>query len=60
MLGEKLQRHLAVELRVLRLVHHTHPALAEPLDDAVMANRGADNQDAAIVALRELRKGRQR
>jgi hypothetical protein len=34
--GEKLQSDEPAEFRVLRLIHHTHPAAAQLLDDAVM------------------------
>ena len=34
-----------------RLVDYTHTTLAELLDDLVVADGGADDQDAAIVAL---------
>ena len=35
-LGQDLQRNLATELRVLGLPDHTHPALADLLDQAVV------------------------
>ena len=60
MLGEKLQRDLPVELRVISLIDDTHAALAELLNDLVVADRGADVQDRGSVALWVSRKGRQR
>jgi len=50
-LREKLERDGTVERGVLSLVDDAHAALAELLDDAVVADRGADDRDAAIVAL---------
>ncbi len=41
--GQKLQRHIAAQPRILGLVHHAHSAAAELFDDAVMGNRAADN-----------------
>ena len=59
MLGQELQRHLAVEFGVLSLVDDTHAALAELRDELVVANALADHHDRGIVAPWEQRKGRQ-
>jgi len=56
--GQEFQRHLALEFGVLSLINDTHAALAELLDDLVMADCGADVQDAAIVP-QDSRKGLQ-
>ena len=40
--GEDLQRHLAVELRVSRLIDLPHPAFADEGGDVVMAEAGTD------------------
>src|SRR5207302_9098090 len=40
---QKLQRHKTTELGVLGLVDQTHPAAAEPLDDAIMRDGLADH-----------------
>ncbi len=42
--GQDLDRHLAVELRVDRLPHHTHPALADLLDEPVVQQHGPRRQ----------------
>ena len=36
--GQKFERDKPVQLRVLGLVNHAHPATAELLDDAVVRN----------------------
>src|ERR1700694_2537632 len=40
---QKLQSNKTMQCRVLGLVNHTHPAAAEPLNDAVMRNGLADH-----------------
>ena len=40
-LGQNLDRHLAIEGGVHRLPHHTHPSLADPLDEAVVEQTAA-------------------
>ncbi len=40
--GKKLQGDVATELQVLRFIHHTHPAAADPAEDAVMGHRLTD------------------
>ena len=39
---QELQRDVAFEAQVLRLVHHTHPASPELLQDVVVRNGLAD------------------
>jgi hypothetical protein len=46
---QELQGDKAVQLYVLRLVDHTHPATAEFLDNAVVRD-GLTNHDFTIVA----------
>ena len=41
--GQELQRDQPVEARVLRLVHDSHAAAAELLEDAVVGDRLADH-----------------
>ena len=41
---EEFQRHAASELRILRLIHHAHPAGAQLFDDVVMRKRLADQR----------------
>jgi hypothetical protein len=41
---KKLERDKMVQPSVLGLVHHTHAAAAEPLDDAVMRDGLADDE----------------
>ena len=48
MRGQELEGHIALELLVLGSIHNTHAALAELLDDAVVADRPADH-DAQIL-----------
>ena len=43
-LGQYLERHVAVELRVAGLIHLTHVAFADLGSDAVGAERGACGQ----------------
>ena len=40
---QKFQRHKAVQPRVFRLVHHTHPAATQFFQDAIVRNRPANN-----------------
>ena len=40
---KKFRRNVAVKLEVFRLVHHTHPAAAQLLDDAIVRNGLADH-----------------
>ena len=42
-LRQHLDRHIAIEPLVVRAVDHAHPALADLLDDAVVAEGGADH-----------------
>jgi hypothetical protein len=42
-LGQELQRDWPTEFSVLSLVHHTHPAAAEPFDDPVMGDGFANH-----------------
>ena len=42
-LADQLERDLAIEPRVGGAPHHAHPALAEPPDDLVPAERAADH-----------------
>jgi hypothetical protein len=51
----ELEGNHAFELGVLSLIGDTHAALAELLDDLVMADGGADNIDTEIVAFLYLR-----
>src|ERR1700736_4767960 len=44
---EKLQCDVAAELQVFRLIHHTHTATAEFLEDAVMRDGLADHDTRA-------------
>jgi hypothetical protein len=46
--AEEFQRHLSAQLRVLNPIDHAHPALAELLDDPVMADGLADH-DCSIL-----------
>ena len=46
--GEKLQRHDALEFRVLGLVDHAHAALAELLEDFVVGD-GLTDHGLALV-----------
>jgi hypothetical protein len=48
---------LAVEFGVLSLIDDTHTALAELLNELVVANGGADVHDVAIVPSWDSRKG---
>jgi hypothetical protein len=48
---QKLQCDGPLELRVLGLIDDPHTALAELLDDLVVADGGADDQDRGIVPL---------
>ena len=41
--GQEFQRHVAVELGVFGLVHHTHAALAEFFKNAIMGNGLTDH-----------------
>jgi len=41
-LMQHLDRHVAIETLVVRPVHHPHPTGADLLDDAVVAEGGAD------------------
>src|SRR5208283_6056663 len=45
--GKELQGDVAAELQVFRLVHNTHPAAAELLDDAVVRDGLADHAEEA-------------
>ena len=47
---QEFERNLALELGVLGLVEDAHLALAELVEDLVVADRGAD-QDASILPL---------
>jgi hypothetical protein len=38
-IGKKLQGNVATQLEVFSFIHHTHPAAADPAEDAVMGNR---------------------
>ena len=42
LLGQKLQRDAASELEILRLVDHPHPAAAQDLEHAIVADLPAD------------------
>ncbi len=42
--GEKLEGHEAPQIDVFGLVHHTHPASAQLLDDAVVGDGPADQR----------------
>jgi hypothetical protein len=42
--GIKLEGHKAVQFHILRFVHHTHTAVAELFDDAVMRYGFADKR----------------
>ncbi len=48
---QELQRHRALERRVLGLVHLAHAALAQLLDDAVVADRLADHNRTILPRL---------
>src|SRR5438105_1727654 len=48
-IGQKLQRHEAMQPSVLGLVDNTHPASAELLDDAVMRNGLAEHRTNAMA-----------
>jgi hypothetical protein len=37
--GQELQGHVAAQLEVFRLVHHTHTTATDLAEDAVMGNR---------------------
>jgi hypothetical protein len=37
--GQELQSDVTTQLQVFRLIHHTHPASANPAEYAVMGNR---------------------
>src|SRR6202790_2156403 len=41
--GQKLQRNETAQLQVLGFIHHTHPATAELLDDAIVRDGLADH-----------------
>ena len=41
-IGQELEGNEATERRVLSLIHHTHPAAAQLLDDAVVRDGLAD------------------
>jgi hypothetical protein len=47
---EELQSDKTVELYVLGLVHHTHPAAAEFFDDAIVRNGLADHLQSNAMA----------
>ncbi len=42
-LGQHLDRHVAIELRVASAVDHTHSACAEPFDDSIRPDRLPDH-----------------
>src|ERR1700730_17274629 len=44
--GQKLQRNETAQLQVLGFIHHTHPATAELLDDAIVRDGLADHTQA--------------
>src|SRR5208283_3941821 len=48
--GKELQGDVAAELQVFRLVHNTHPAAAELLDDAVVRDGLADHAEEACFS----------
>ena len=56
--GQELEGHKAIELHVLGLVDHTHPAAAQLLDDAVMGEGFADQGSGAIRRVRALLAGK--
>ena len=49
---QEFQSHEAAEHGVLGLVHHTHPAAAELLDDAVVRNGLAKQKGEALRSRR--------
>ena len=40
---EKFQRHVAIEMLVMRAVHHAHATRPDHLQDAIVRNRAADD-----------------
>jgi hypothetical protein len=47
-LGEELERHFALQPLVARAVDHAHAAGAEPFEDLVMGEPGADHADVPV------------
>jgi hypothetical protein len=48
--GKNLQRHFAMEPRILRQMNLTHPTLADFREDAVMSNDGVGGYAFAQIA----------
>jgi hypothetical protein len=46
---KNLQRDSPVEMRVLRLIHHSHTTLAELVQDAVMRNRTTGHLRSSLL-----------
>jgi hypothetical protein len=50
LIGQELQGDKAVQFYILSLVNHTHPATAQPLDDAVVRDCLADHRATPCYA----------
>ena len=48
--GQGLERNIAVELLIVRAIHHSHAARADQLEDAVVAQHLADGGGVTVIS----------